>query len=290
MSLMNRLTARGQTGWAAGRSVLLDFLAPQTCCSCGAALDEESLWGATDASRSGGTASDSQPELTGVATNSLGPRMCADCRSRLPEVSRDVCQICSAPVGPYVKTERGCQRCARERFAFERVISLGVYDGELRKLCLSGKHPSGQPLMRWLTEQLWQQRGDVLRSWQCELIIPVPMHWWDRVSRPVHPADTVAETLARSLGIPVSRHLLRLRRKLPKRSRLSPTERRKLPTGSYHCRGGWLFCRLLRGKIILLVDDVLTTGATAHACARALKSAGAQTVYVATLARGLGRR
>lgn len=260
---------------------MLDFLAPPTCCGCGVALSREASWNAAAAS---------PPELTAVTIDSSGPRLCADCCSRMPEVSRDVCQICAAPVGPYVKTERGCQRCARERFAFERVVSLGVYEDELRKLCLAGKHPGGQPLMRWLTEQLWQQRGEVLRGWQCELIIPVPMHWIDRVTRPVHPVDTVAETLSRHLALPVSRHLLRLKRKLPKRSRLSPTERRKLPTGSYHCRGGWPFLQTLRGKNVLLVDDVLTTGATAHACARALKSAGAQAVYVATLARGLGRR
>jgi len=211
--------------------------------------------------------------------------VCLDCRQKLAPTIADRCQRCSAPVGPHLDTTAGCIHCREDRFAFERVFSLGVYDDALRSAVLAAKQPGGDVLTASLAELLFLRETDALQSLGIDLIVPVPHHWTERLLRRHLPPVTFAARLSPLLDVPWTAHLLAKIRRTRPQLWLEPTDRRNNLRGAFRLTGR----PQLDGSRILLVDDVLTTGTTAHRAASVLKKAGA-TVFVAVIARGLGTR
>ncbi len=209
--------------------------------------------------------------------------LCTDCRSQLAPIILDRCERCSAPVGPYLDTTAGCIHCRDDRFAFERVFSLGVYDARLRSAVLSAKQQVGDLLTASLAELLARREVDQLQALKIDLIVPVPHHWTDRLVRRHLTPATMAARLSRRLKAPWTPHILAKVRRTRPQTELNATERRNNLRGAFRLVGR----PQLEGTRILLVDDVLTTGTTAHRAAAVLKKAGA-TVFVAVIARGLG--
>ena len=117
-----------------------------------------------------------------------------------------------------------------------------------------------------------------------ELIVPVPMHWLTRLLRGTSAAETLARSLAAAISLPVAGDLLYCRRLLKKQGMLLATERRK------NVRGAFAASRRydISGARILLVDDVITTGATCDSAAKTLLETGAAAVYAISVARGTG--
>lgn len=190
------------------------------------------------------------------------------------------------PVGPYAKADaKGCSECRGRPLGFVAAVALHRYDGPLRKLCLKLKHSGREPLARWLADRLADEQGEALRSHQVDLVVPVPLHWSRRLSRGYNQADVLASRLARRLELPLHRALRRSRPTRPL-ARLSPTERAEELRGAFRVR--LLGRRAVEGRRVLLVDDILTSGATTGEAARVLKRAGASSVVVAVLARAEG--
>ncbi len=119
-----------------------------------------------------------------------------------------------------------------------------------------------------------------------ELIAPVPMHWLTRLVRGTSAADTLARSLAAAVSLPVAGDLLYCRRLLKKQGMLLASERKT------NVRDAFAASRRydISGAKILLVDDVITTGATCDSAAQALLDAGAFAVYAVSVARGTGMR
>ena len=217
-----------------------------------------------------------------VADAHLG---CTDCRGELLSGVESYCEVCSAPVGPHLPTVQGCIHCAGDRFAFDRAIALGPYEGLLRQTCLRAKQDRSERLSRLLADLLWTRREAAFRTDEYDAVVPIPDHWTARITRSASPAACLADHLARLLKVPCDRHILRKPRRTPPQSTLSPTLRRENLKDAF---------RMVRGvrmtaTQVLLVDDVLTTGTTAHRAARVLRKAGAERVTVAVVARGIGR-
>lgn len=210
---------------------------------------------------------------------------CQPCRAELWPHSERSCQQCGAPVGPHLEHQPNCQYCWRDRFAFETVIRLGVYSSTLQSACLRIKKPDGGFLARSCTRLLWQFASERLQACQADVIIPIPRDWRRRISRPHNPAETIAQELSRCLNVPVGRHILRKIRKTAIQSSLVPSERRRNLVKAFDVKPDTRW----QGRTVLLVDDILTTGTTAHEASRILKQAGVSRVIVAVLARGLGR-
>jgi predicted amidophosphoribosyltransferase len=110
------------------------------------------------------------------------------------------------------------------------------------------------------------------------------MHWSRRLLRGVNNPEILVDGLRRPLGIPVAKHLLSNRRKTRKQGMLPPRERRGNVHGAYAVSAGYD----IKGAHVLVVDDVMTTGATGNEVARVLRQAGAARVSMAVVARGLG--
>jgi ComF family protein len=163
------------------------------------------------------------------------------------------------------------------------VVSLGVYDGPLHEAVLRMKDPPGEPLTIALA-RLLSDRVKGREAPLPDLAVPAPMHWMRRLSGKWNGADLLAETAGRCLRIPVLPRLLAPRGLRRRQHTLSPAERRRNMRGAFVVRHGYD----LADARVLLVDDALTTGSTAHAAASALKKAGAAEVVVAVVARGIG--
>jgi ComF family protein len=212
---------------------------------------------------------------------SAAEKFCADCLAEMVARDEPVCMRCGLRVGPYVDTSLGCLACKREDHRFDAAIRLGSYCGKLRDTLLSFKSVHNELLGPALARQLVDSQGAALRAVQASVVIPVPLHFLRKLQRGFNQAETLAASLARELKLPHrSRILKRVRRTRPQ-SELSRDERRGNVSGAFSARRK----AILKGATVLLVDDILTTGATCSEAARALKKAGAARVIVAVIAR-----
>jgi ComF family protein len=224
-----------------------------------------------------------QSALT-VEDNPEASRLCETCRDELDFWTGACCRQCGAAVGPNLEGQTKCRFCRKDRFAFSETVALGQYKNELKRAVLAGKDAGGEPLLGELGRSLFSIREEQLRKMKLDLVVPVPQHWKRRLNRSHNSAEVLAARMAADLKLPISTHVLRKVRYTPSQASLTATERRKNLRGAFRTR----FAGRIRGKRILLVDDVLTTGSTAQFCAQALKQAGASEIFVAIVARGLG--
>ncbi len=165
--------------------------------------------------------------------------------------------------------------CRSGRRGFDDAYCYGAYQGKLRKLIHLFKYQG----MRGLAEPLAEMLARALpRDRQFDAVTAVPLHWRKRWQRGFNQAELLGSAIARRRGIP-ARRLLRRGTATRAQAGLSNAQRRENVVGAFAAR------RRVNGLRILLIDDVMTTGATAGACARALKKAGARSVSLLTLAR-----
>ncbi|MBV9122162.1 MAG: ComF family protein [Planctomycetes bacterium] len=205
---------------------------------------------------------------------------CQACRQALVLDPHPTCPRCAGTVGPFANVEEGCPSCRASSFHFEKAFRLGPYEGLLRELILRLKHPPGEELAEVLGALWAEQTGPRLRGWGAEMVIPVPLHWRRRWQRGYNQSEVLARCLACSLGLPCRPRWLSRIRNTPKQTEQTAEGRRANVRGAFQVRPG----AGLRGKTILLVDDVLTTGATCSEAAHALRQGGAAGVVVAVLA------
>lgn len=175
--------------------------------------------------------------------------------------------------------EDDCLVCRRESYAFDEVIRLGLYRDDLRTACLMSKNPGGALLGQTLADLLIDARQSRLAEQSFQAVIPVPEHWLKHLVRQQYAAETIARRISDRLKVRLSAGILAKVRWTAKQAKSSPVERRQQQKDAFRVIG-----HEVRGQTILLVDDILTTGATADAAARELKRAGASRVVVAVVA------
>jgi ComF family protein len=173
--------------------------------------------------------------------------------------------------------EGRCGLCRSGLRAFDAAYSFGAYAGALRELLHLLKYRSMESLAEPLAQLLLRS---LPRDEAFDCIVPVPLHWRRQWDRGFNQAELLARRLSRSTGIP-TRNALRRVKPTATQAGLSQTARRRNMMQAFICRRP----DAVSGKRVLLVDDVMTTGTTAAACARALKGAGASRVALLTVAR-----
>jgi ComF family protein len=205
-----------------------------------------------------------------------------------------VCSICGERMaGPYaLSTEDGeplCGLCRRLSPPFVKAVAYGSYEGGLRELIhllkYDGVRPSANVLGRMLAEAvailLPQLEG------KRTVVVPVPLHSRKLRQREFNQAELIARAALKFLGTPekfeLSPRVLQRRRETQSQIGLSRHQRRENMRGAF----GVIAADEIKGRTVLLVDDVYTTGTTVSECARMLRRAGASKVFVATVARTL---
>lgn len=215
-----------------------------------------------------------------------GRHVCPECSGKFEAVEPPFCPVCGEPAQGSFLPAGECPRCAQDRPAFEEARAVYVNNGELRELLLSFKYAGALHLTGTFSGMM----ADAVRMnghWfggKKRLIVPVPMHRRKLVRRGYNQAEELAVLLGRELGWPVAVALKRLPDGMPQAS-LSREQRLRHARKLYAVNERAMRRHPVRGRDVLLVDDVFTTGATADACSRLLLRAGASSVCVFTLAR-----
>jgi len=208
--------------------------------------------------------------------------LCLSCREQFID-TRPTCLRCGLKV-PAGFDSAACSQCRDLRLRFARVLRLGQYEGDLRSAVLRIKRPHERALAVALGETLGETFAGQLLQTQPDVVIPVPMHWTRRAWRGTNSPHTIASCLASRLGIPMATHLLVRSRRTAPQAALSPNKRRANVRGAFRV----VLHRDLPGARVLLIDDIMTTGATLNEAAKVLAKAGAGEITVAVLARAEG--
>ena len=209
-------------------------------------------------------------------------RLCRRCRDHfLAGANAKLCAKCGGSLGEYLDPKLGCFLCRKDRFAFETVFRLGRYMGDLGLGILKIKGEHGERLAFALGDLLAEVNEEAIRKRQPTMVVPIPHHWRRWLARGYNSAEAIAERVARRLNIPLRIDVLRRIRHTPPQHKLPASERRVNVRGAFKAKSK----KGLEGATVVLVDDVLTTGATCHYAAKALKKAGAKRVVVAVVAR-----
>lgn len=237
--------------WARGATKqLLNLMLPPTCASCGEVQEDAHA-------------------------------LCADCWGTLTFLGQPCCDACGHPFEYEVPGLTLCGACMRDRPPFARARAALLYDTASKGLILGLKHAdrtdTAELLAKWLAQAGAQLCTDA------DVLVPVPLHWTRLFARRFNQAALLARALGRLTDTPVAVDALVRHKKTPSQGHLGIKARARNVRGAF--RVATAHKNLMRGKRVVLVDDVYTTGATVRAAAKALLRGGAARVDVVTLAR-----
>jgi len=191
------------------------------------------------------------------------------------------CSRCAEPYARHAPGEFLCSNCAGRRWSLGRVRAAYRAVGTVREVILRFKYQREYSLRPWLGR--WMRDGfrQYYSQEKWDALVPVPLHGARRRERGFNQSAEIAGWLGAKVGIGVEEGLVRIKPTRPQ-ARLRRVERLRNLRGALALAPGFD----PRGRRLLLCDDVFTTGATADACARVLKQAGAEEVAALTVARG----
>lgn len=212
--------------------------------------------------------------------------LCPGCFARLSFVTAPMCAVCGVPLphdaaGEFRAEGLVCAACLAAPPLFRRARAALRYDEGAKALILPFKHRDRTEMARPLARLMARAGADLLR--EADLLLPVPLHRWRLFGRRHNQAALLARELSRLSGVPHAPLLLRRARRTRPLGDLGAAARAAELEGAF--RAPPRAAVKLAGKRVLLVDDVLTSGATANACAAALLAAGAASVEVLAAAR-----
>ncbi|MDD5115669.1 MAG: ComF family protein [Candidatus Omnitrophica bacterium] len=207
--------------------------------------------------------------------------ICGDCWEKIERNLPPFCVYCGRRLEKRGAAVNICARCLRNEFHFDRAFSPCSYTGIIKKLIhefkYSGRDYLGEPLGRLMNDFIRDYR---LPIEYMDFIVPVPLHKSRLREREFNQAQLLSEEIAGEFDKEVLTGILVRNRQTRTQTELSPEERRRNVKSSFSVRDK----KAVKGANILLVDDVLTTGATSSEAARVLKDSGAGIIFVMTLA------
>lgn len=203
---------------------------------------------------------------------------CFECYAKISFIAGTVCQICGRPLPD---GGRHCYFCRKMRSSPVVIRAVGTYKGVLKNSVLRLKFEGAVHLSKALAELMnktWLQTPELRQS---QVIVPVPLHWARRLSRGYNQSELLAHELGQRLDLPVSSRALHRQRWTRPQYRLRRQARQKNLTSAF----GSGRRPDVTDRVVLLVDDVCTTGATLQECAKTLRRAGAASVLALVVAR-----
>ena len=226
-------------------NLLLDFALPPSCAGCGEIIGEVGAF-------------------------------CAECWRQLEWLGNSGCQRCGLPLAG--TDAEICGRCLTDPPRLDRIRAAVAYEEIPRSVALRLKYGRKVALARTMARYMAPLKGE----WgDATIIMPVPLHRWRLWARGFNQSALVASELSRKWALPVARRALRRVKQTKPLKGLNHSQRRRAVAGAFTMKHPFD----VKGKTVVLIDDVLTSGSTAEACARSLRRAGASRVELICWAR-----
>ena len=209
---------------------------------------------------------------------------CENCLEQARAPLEERCPTCGAIVAVHASYKGRCRLCYATKFHFSQAVCINNYGGLMQELVIRMKGRRDECLAMQLGTLLGyeMERLDLIE--QVDVMAPVPTHWMKKFRNGFQASELICQRASKITGIPQVNALMKATRPTEKQGMLSDLQRLNNVKGAFAFNP--FFAEKIKGKTVALVDDVMTSGATADQCAKALKKAGAANVVVAVVARG----
>ena len=215
--------------------------------------------------------------------------ICASCRERFEFIEPPYCQRCGKPLPKSAAKDMVCGQCRHQAPSFDTARAVGLHTATLREAVLrfkfSRRQRLAEPLAELLAERILAERSgrDGLPWGGLTGVVPVVLHPRRRGWRGFDQAMLLARQVSALIEVPCLEQVLVREKDTQPQIGLSPVQRRQNVRGAFAVADP----EFVAGEVLLLIDDVYTTGSTLNASARALRRAGAQEVYALTITRAV---
>lgn len=207
--------------------------------------------------------------------------ICERCRKEVRLIREPRCKKCGKPVR--YEEQEFCYDCQNTQHFYEQGRSLWLHKMPVSQSVYQFKYKNRRIFAEYYAAKMAEQFSDLIRQWEIEVIIPVPIHKSKWKKRGYNQAEVLANELSRRMHIPVESFAVRRVQKTDPLKTMNPQERKRALSRAFAVSADWK-----KKKNVLLIDDIYTTGSTIDEIARILKKKGVQKVYFLTISVGQG--
>lgn len=209
------------------------------------------------------------------------PILCKSCVPQISFIYQPVCFKCGKPLES--ATEELCHDCTDKNFEFKRGVAAFSYSKAMKKSMYGFKYNNRREYGDFYAKSIWEFGDRIISGWDCDVMIPVPLHIKRQRKRGYNQATVLAKALEKYLKLPVDdKFLIRVKNTVPQKE-LETKERKNNIEKAFQTSSN-----VIKYRKVILVDDIYTTGATINECAKVLKKAGVQEVYYVAACIGNG--
>lgn len=213
--------------------------------------------------------------------NEKGALICKKCEGKFEYVEEPYCMKCGKPVMDDGKEY--CTECENNKRNFEEGRAVFIYDDAMRLSIYSFKYNDRQEYAEYYAKEIYLRLGNKIKSWDADVIIPIPLHKSKQKLRGYNQAYLIAKELSNLIKIPVENNVIIRNRKTVVQKNLNAKDRANNVKNAFKIKQN-----NVKFKSAILIDDIYTTGATISAATESLKACGVEKVYFISLS--IGRR
>lgn len=212
-------------------------------------------------------------------------KICKGCERKISYISEPRCKKCGKQIIKY--EEEYCFDCKNKKHFYRTGISLVEHTCAVRKSIYSIKYNNKREYVDFYVDEIFKRYENEIKLWDCNVIVPVPLHKKKKIKRGYNQAEIIAKKLSRKLNIPMDKEILkRIKNTVPQKE-LNDLQRKK------NLKDAFIVSKKInqnreKFKKIIIVDDIYTTGSTIDACARELLKNGATEIYYICISIGGG--